>query len=338
MPMHRLFHRQPDHATMPFGDHLEELRRRLLHALVGLAPVFVVTTLLGRHLMEFLVAPVQDELRRRGLPATLIATSPPETFGAYLRIAIVVTVFVGAPWILLQVWRFVAPGLYAHERRFAYLLAPMSVLLTVASVAFLYFVMLPIILAFFIGFGSGIGVRTAATAPLPPGVVLPTIPVLAADPPEPAPGAAWINQTLHQLRIAAPEGEKRAVLSVPLSQDSAIQQQYRVSEYVKLFFNFALALGVGFQIPIVVLLLNWVGVLDRKTLTGHRRHALFVCAVLGAVLTPADPVSMLVLTVPLYLLYELGVGLTRFATAERVARGFGGSAGAGREPADAGDE
>ena len=71
----------------------------------------------------------------------------------------------------------------------------------------------------------------------------------------------------------------------------------------------------------MILLLGWMGLAERKVLERNRRYALVACALLGAVLTPADVVSMLLLFVPLYLLYELGIILLRIAPANRVAEG-----------------
>jgi sec-independent protein translocase protein TatC len=68
-----------------------------------------------------------------------------------------------------------------------------------------------------------------------------------------------------------------------------------------------------------VLLLGWAGVIEPKGLGKYRKHALMACAVAGAILTPADPISMLVLAVPLYFLYELGLILCLVLPAERVA-------------------
>ena len=92
----------------------------------------------------------------------------------------------------------------------------------------------------------------------------------------------------------------------------------------------ALAIAVAFQMPLVILLLGWIGIVDPTTLRRQRRYALLVCArLLGAVLTPADVVSMVLLFVPLYLLYEFGIVLLRFAPGRQGSpwRGSSGSEG-----------
>jgi sec-independent protein translocase protein TatC len=307
-------------ASMPLGDHLEELRARVILALAGLVVVLIPCLLLARSLLAVLIAPVQRALLARGQPPALQATGVVETFGSYMYVAIVSAILLGSPWILWQLWRFVAPGLYRAERRFAYLLAPLSLFMTVCACLFLYFVMLPVVLTFFIGFGTSVGEPTVAIAPLPEGIVLAqSPPQLAADPEQPQPGTMWINTSLRQLRIAMLRHGQVEIMQIPLAKAAGIVQQYRISEYVRLIMHLALAFAIAFQTPIVVLLLTWAGIIDPSKLGKYRKHAVMGSAILAAVLTPADPISMAVLAVPLYGLYELGLVLARWLPAERVA-------------------
>lgn len=333
---------QPKPAgVMPLGDHLEELRSRLLWALIGIAPVLLATMYFGETILGWITGPLQDALRSDGQPASLQATGPLETIGTYFKIALIVTIVVGAPWVLYQLWKFIAPGLYAHERRFVYFLLPMSTLLSVTGILFLYFMILPVSLGFLVHFGSDIGRPTPAVAPAPEGTVFPSLPVLDKDPEKPAPGTEWINRTLMEKRIAVPVGDGSTVdvYSMPLVRTAGIQQQYRVSEYVDLVLSLALGFAAGFQMPVVILVLGWIGIIDQAFLAKWRRHALFGCMVLGAILTPGDPVSLLMLGIPLYLLYELGGLLLRFLPPSRIAEGFIRWPGRGKkEPASAGDE
>jgi sec-independent protein translocase protein TatC len=317
-------HDRDDFATMSFGDHLEDLRRRLILALVGLVPIFAAALIVSRGVLDYLLVPAQEQLRRHQLPAFLQATGPVETFGSYVRVALVLTVLVGAPWVLYQFWLFVAPGLLPRERRFAYFLVPLSAVLMFAGVAFLYRILLPLILSFFITFGSEIGVRKVPAGPLPEGVVLPSAPLLDHDPVAPEPGTFWINTRLSELRIAAGGDGGPSVLSAPLTRSGGISQQYRVSEYVKLLFQLALAFAIGFQTPIVVMLLAWSGILTLEYMASRRKYVVLICTIAGAMLTPADPISMILLAVPLYLLYELGMIMARFITPRRIAAGLKG--------------
>ncbi len=314
-------HREP--LTMTFGDHLEDLRRRLFWALLGPIPILIVCLIFGGPLLEFLVHPLETQLRAASQPIRLLATSPVEPFGAYLKVGMSVAVLISAPWILYQVWLFIAPGLYEHERRFVYFLIPGSAVLTAAAMVFLYKLMLPVMLRFFIVFGSLIVQTSPATAPIPDGVTLPTAPILSADPQTPEPGQFWINDSIRELRFAAVGRDGSVViLGAPLATGGTISQQYRIGEYVNLVFGLALVFAIAFQLPLVMLLLSWTGILKASDLAPWRKHALFVCAIAGAFFTPADPGSMILLAAPLYLLFELGLFLMRALPASRVAQGF----------------
>ena len=297
---------------MPLGEHLEELRTRLIHALLGIAPIMIGAFIVGRWVLERLIGPVQDALTRAGLPPALQATGPMETFASYMRVSFVITLIVSAPWVIWQAWRFVAPGLLRREKRFVRMLVPMSAFQSFLGVGFMYFVILPVVLSFFIGFGSDIGFREARQAPLPEGIVLPVDPVLEADPASPPIGARWINIKLMQQRMCVGTDARGMPIIVAgeLTRGAGIVQQYRVSEYVKMLLGLAMAFALGFQTPVIVLLLGWAGIVDRAWLAKYRRHAIMACVVAAAVLTPTpDPFTLTLLGVPLYLLYELGVAL-----------------------------
>jgi sec-independent protein translocase protein TatC len=325
---------------MSFGDHLDELRRRLIYAMLTVLPIFILCVVFGNQLLEFLLTPAKAQLRAANLPGSFIVTNPLEAFTAWIKVAFVITLVIGVPAILLQLWLFVSPGLHSHERRFALFLVPMSLVLSVVGLAFLYYVMLPAMLAFLVNFGAGVGQPRTALVELPPGVAPLIVPSIPGDPASPPPGALWFNSELAQLRInAAGEGRAPVVLGTQLMRDAGISQQYRVSEYVSLVFTMSLAFVIGFQTPVVVLLLGWMGIVDRPMLARKRKHAFFSAFVVAAILTPSpDPFSMTLLAFPLYFLYELGLILLRFVPASRVAEGFRRARGRGRaEPPDAGD-
>ena len=307
-PPTQLPYKDRDPAEMSLGDHLEELRRRLILALIGIVPLLVAALMFGKPLLALLIGPLRDELRQASQPSGLLATGPFETFAVYLQISMIATVIVGSPWILYHLWKFIEPGLYSNERSFVHILVPLSTILTLSSALFLYFVVLPVILAFFINFGTQLGQDATPTAELAQGIVLPALPVLEGDPPDPQLGQQWINTDLMQMRTVVPKRDgSLAVVGAELVAGAGITQQYRVSEYIKTVLNLALAFGIGFQTPVVVLLLGWAGIVERATLAKYRKYAVAVCTVAGAVLTPADPLSMMLLAIPLYILFELGM-------------------------------
>jgi sec-independent protein translocase protein TatC len=312
-------------ATMTLGDHLDELRRRMLWALALPVPVAIAAFAWAEPIRNLLCEPAIRALQAHNLPTQLQVLSPIETLGTDLKIALVTALVLGAPWILLQIWKFVEPGLYAHERRFVRLLLPMSAALTISGLALLHFVLMPMMLDVLVSFGSEPPVRLeaatsvaqASTAPASP-----TIPVLAEPPTHPASGQVWLTPD-HRLAVAVPDGAGVVqVLSVPLVQGSRLAQQFRLSEYLDFTLDFALGTAVAFQTPLVVLLLGWMGVLTPQSLGQFRRYAIFLSVLVSAIVTPSgDPFSLALLAVPIYGLYELGLLLLRAAPPSAVARG-----------------
>jgi sec-independent protein translocase protein TatC len=308
---------------MPLGDHLEELRRRILIGLMGLIPIVAIALYFGDRILGFVVAPVKAALKA-GAQGNLQATETLETFGAYMKLSFLAAILVGSPWILFQLWCFISPGLYRHERRFVYFLLPLSVVLTISGVVFLYFIIMPILLAFFVGFGGDIAPPTIhIVVPAADAAALPMLPLLAGDPPNELlrPGMSWVNTELKSLRvvIATPEGKPPMILSSMLQVESGIQQQYRLGSYVSLVLSMSLAFAIAFQAPVIVLLLGWLNLIDDAFIKKYRKHVVFICAIIAAIATPGDVASMLLLWGPLYLLFELGVVLLKFFPARVVA-------------------
>lgn len=320
---------------MSFGEHLEELRTRLVLALLVPIPLFILCLFFGQRLFQFILAPLLDSLSRAGEPQQLLATSPIEPFAAYVKVALVISVLVSFPWVLYQAWKFVSPGLYAKERRFIYFLVPLSGLLSALGLAFVYKVLLPLCLYFLIQFGSSIGRLPVVEAPLPAGIVLPALPVLDADPPGAPVGSMWVNKTLGQMRLKVADGDVRGT---PLAHGSGVAQQYRLSEYTSLVFMLGLAFALAFQLPVVLMLLSWVGLVESSLLAQNRKYALLAAVVVGALLPTQDPASLFMLTAVLYALFEFGLILMRFVPADRVARGFSGKPPAPATDGEQGDD
>ncbi|MFW5653490.1 MAG: twin-arginine translocase subunit TatC [Planctomycetota bacterium] len=150
---------------MSFGDHLEELRRRLIRALIAPLVFLIPMLIVGQQLLALFMRPVEKALLSAGLPPRLQVLSPTEAFLTYFKVALVVAFVLSGPVIVWQAWRFVEPGLYDREKRFAHLLVPFSAVLTLVGVTFLYFVVLPLSLNMLIRFGQGINI-----SPLQPNI------------------------------------------------------------------------------------------------------------------------------------------------------------------------
>jgi sec-independent protein translocase protein TatC len=310
-------------AHMSLGEHLEELRRRVIHALLGLVPILVLALVFGKRILSFVLQPAYDAMRNHGDSTQVILTGPLEGFGTYMKLSMIAAIVVGSPWVLYQLWRFVSPGLYSHERRFVYFLLPLSTLLTVGSGVFLFYVIMPMILMFTLEWDAGLGDLTIPTVPLPEGApLLPVVPILPGDPPveQLHVGSMWIDAGANLLRICTGIKDGVAsIISITYHTGVGAKSEYRASEYFKLLTSLAIAMGAAFQAPVVVLLLGWAGLVNQKLLNTYRRHALVVCAVIAAAIGPGDPASMVFLLIPLYLLYELGGVLLRVFPASRVA-------------------
>jgi hypothetical protein len=149
------------------------------------------------------------------------------------------------------------------------------------------------------------------------------IEILTEAPAEPTPGQRWVVwPDLSRAYIASASGGSIAVSPLPASPAATISQQFRLSEYINFVLVLALGTVIGFQTPMVVMLLGWIGFATPEWFRRQRRYALFACGVASAIITPSsDLVSMLVLMLPLYALYELGIVLLVLAPASRVAEG-----------------
>lgn len=311
------------YASMSLGQHLEDLRRRLIFGILGLVPIFGVSLAYGKWLLGFLMSPAQALLRDAGFPDTFLMTGPLELFNTYFYISVIASIAIGAPWILYQLWLFVAPGLYERERRFVYIVIPLSSALVISSIVFLFRLALPMTLAFLITFGSEVGQHNAKSSALPPGVVLPAMPVLDADPISPPEGSFWFNREFNEIRACTKLVDGHAdIRAVQSLKPVGVRPQYRISEYVSLLLSLSLAFAAGFQAPVVVLLLGWAGIVSPAFLRKYRRHSFMACTIAAACLTPGDLGSMLAMLVPLYLLFELGILLLVVFPAHRVAAGL----------------
>jgi sec-independent protein translocase protein TatC len=140
-------------ASMSFLDHLEELRRRIIWSLLYVAAGFCVCWYYAERLYGFAQAPIMQALRNHHLDEKLVFLNPTEPFNMYLKVGFVAGLFVASPLVLYQVWAFIAPGLYRHEKRYVLPFMASSVGLFVAGGIFGYKIVFPAALDFLIGYG-----------------------------------------------------------------------------------------------------------------------------------------------------------------------------------------
>jgi sec-independent protein translocase protein TatC len=143
---------------LPLVAHLTELRDRLLRALLSVLIVFICLFPFANDIYAFVSEPLRALLPEG---ATMIATEVASPFLTPFKLTLVAAIFLAIPYILFQIWSFVAPGMYNHEKRFAIPLLASSVALFYAGAAFAYFVVFPLIFAFFTSVGpEGITIMT----------------------------------------------------------------------------------------------------------------------------------------------------------------------------------
>lgn len=141
--------------SMSLGEHLEELRQCIIRSFWGIIPAGLIGFAFGGDILRLIAEPMALALDRYGFPATMQTIEPSCGFGVWMTVCIITTLVIAAPWILLQLWRFISAGLYPRERRVVYILVPFSTVMAAIGILFSYFILLPVCLNFFVGFTKG---------------------------------------------------------------------------------------------------------------------------------------------------------------------------------------
>lgn len=237
---------------MPFLEHLEELRWRLFKCAVaialGVGLAFALIFSKQIDVVSILSEPIQPFLKR-----PLMVTHPGDLFDIAMNAAITLGLIAASPVIIWQVWGFLSPALYGHEKKVVIPALVGAAALFLAGMALAFKYVVPVTLAFFMSFQS------------------------------------------------------QAVEVVPT-----------VDNYVGFIISMCLAFGAVFELPVVIALLSALGIVQPHFLARFRRHALIGCLIAAALITPgSDPTSLLLLTLPLYLLYEISITVSRFIVRRR---------------------
>ena len=247
--------RDIDDTKQPLLEHLIELRRRLLWCLATLVLTFFICFAFAKDIFAVLVQP----LHKAG-QGKLIYIDIFEAFFVQVKVALFAALMLSFPVLATQLWRFVAPGLYAKEKNafLPFLLA--TPIFFAAGAAFAYFVAMPWALHFLLSFQGNVGGVTQEALP-------------------------------------------------------------GVGNYLTFVTRFLFGFGAAFLLPILLMILERAGLVTREQLAKSRRYAVVAAAAVAAVLTPPDVVSMLMLLVPLYGLYEfaiLAIRITHWRAARRA--------------------
>jgi sec-independent protein translocase protein TatC len=186
----------------------------------------------------------------------LVYTHPGDPFTIVLDASVVLGIVMALPVVLYQLWAFVSPALYRHEKKVLIPLFAFATFLFLAGVSLAYFVVLPLAVEWLLGF-----------------------------------------------------------------QTQALEPMITASDYFSFATSLALAFGLCFELPIVILALAALGIVTPQFLNKYRRHAIVACVIVGAFLTPGDLVwTTIAMSVPLYVLYEISVGLTYIVYRRRQRR------------------
>ena len=145
---------QESMPAMSFLDHLEELRRRLIYSILAVVVGFFVCWGYAEKIFGFMQKPIMEALRRNGMAEKLVYLNPTEPFNLYLKIGFMAGIFVTSPFILYQVWLFIAPGLYRNEKRYVMPFMASTIGLFLCGGFFGYKLVYPAALDFLIGYGK----------------------------------------------------------------------------------------------------------------------------------------------------------------------------------------
>ncbi|MEX2292484.1 MAG: twin-arginine translocase subunit TatC [Acidimicrobiales bacterium] len=244
-------------SRMSLVEHLTELRDRLIKIVLAVVVGMVAAFLLYNHIFSFLLEPYEHIANTRNslTDGKLLQVDPLEGFGIRMKLAAYGGIGLAMPVILWQIWRFVTPGLYPHERRYAVPFVVSALALFVMGAGLAYYT-LPRALDFLVDIGGSDNFVTAF-----------------------APG-----------------------------------------KYFTLITYMMLAFGIGFEFPILLIFLQMAGILSVGSLRRFRRYAIVGICVLVAVITPSgDPISMLMLSVPMVLFYEISILVGLLIERRRVA-------------------
>ncbi len=244
-------------AAMGFFEHLAELRQRLITCLVAVALCLILGLYFWQEIYAFINVPMQAAFAAAGLEhEKLIFTGPLVPVRFALQVGLYAGIFLAAPVIFWQLWLFVAPGLYRHERHFVLPFVISSSGLFRLGAYFAHRVVLPLTLNFLLTFGK-----------------------------------------------------------------EMFQPLISVNEYFSLWLTLVLWMGVIFELPVLIFLLSWIGLVTPAFLWQYFRHALIVITVISAAVTPTtDAFTMLVFAVPMVLLYIVGIGVSWVVQLRRRAR------------------
>ncbi|GAK55366.1 twin arginine-targeting protein translocase TatC [Candidatus Vecturithrix granuli] len=237
--------RDSEEKNLPLTGHLEELRYRFIVVFVTIGGCFAALYPFSESLLTILIAPMQ------GVQLHMLA--PAEAFIVHLKLSIFAAIVISIPMTFYQAWAFVAPGLYAREKKYVIPFVISATIFFGLGGYFAYKVMLPFGLKFLLGYGGAM-----------------IIPIISA------------------------------------------------ANYVTFITRMILAFGAIFELPIIIVFLTKLGMVTPATLKVYRKYAIVGAFVVGAILTPPDVFSQILMAGPLIILYEMSIWVCHFLTKQNM--------------------
>ncbi|PWU17075.1 MAG: twin-arginine translocase subunit TatC [Bdellovibrio sp.] len=224
--------------SMPLTEHLRELRTRIIRSFGGILLATLVCYYFSDKIFEVLREPIRKYLPTGGL----VFTAPVDKFMAFLKVSFFAGLIASCPWWLFQIWQFVAPGLYAKEKKYGLIFISSGTVLFMIGVCFAYFLAVPAAFEFLMTFGGD------------------------ADKP-----------------------------------------MITIDHYLSFLTTFLVMFGMAFELPLVIVILGMMGIVSQEFLRSKRRYIIVILSIVSAIVTPPDVISMTIMLVPLYLLFEISV-------------------------------
>jgi sec-independent protein translocase protein TatC len=242
-------------GQMTFFEHLVELRKRIINSAIAVFVGATAAWFAAPRLVKFVTIPILGALKAHGLKEELIYTGPTDYLSLLIKLSIYLGIVIASPVILYQIWLFVAPALYRNEKSAVTGFLFSTVFLFLAGIAFAYFVALPHILNFLVGFQG------------------PVVPLIKID------------------------------------------------DYFDLVLLVIVALGLVFELPVLIFFLTLFGIVTPKFLIQNTKYAVLVITVVAAVVTPTpDAVTMLLVMGVMTVLYFIGVAVSWVVVRRRDRR------------------
>ena len=239
---------------MPFTDHLEELRWRLIRSSVAVVAMSTICFLFYRIIWNYVMSPLAKLTRyakEKNIEVEIVTSKMQDDFLIQFKVALMVGILLAIPYLLFEVWSFFLPALYTMAKRVSSFLLLGSILLFWGGIFFARIYIWPLVNRFFL--------------------------------------FEWIPPAL----------------SIGGGEFVYVKKYLNIPDYLSFFMSFHFAFGIAFQLPVVCILLALLQVIDTLFFKNFWKGAIVVIAMVSAILTPADVISMIALMVPLLLLFAL---------------------------------